>query len=96
MNRKLECIKRLFDKNNCYLEICDWFIELGLTTSQEVKLNSRQDERAEFILNILNIQSKGIGCKFQLVSWEWQILPIELIKITCITENDVKIFSYGH
>lgn len=96
MNKKLECIKRLLSLNNYYTEICEWFIELGITSIQEVNLNSREDERAEFILNILNKESQGVGCKFQLVSFEWQILPIELIKITCITDNDIRYFSHGH
>lgn len=96
MNKKIECIKRLFDKNNCYMEMCEWFIDLGIITDQEVVLNSRPDEKAKFIFNVLKENSNGVNCKFQLVDWEWKILPIELIKITCITENEVKEFSFGH
>lgn len=94
MNKKIECIKRLFKKNSCYMEMCEWFIEIGLTTELEVNSYSRLDERAQFIFNLL--EKADESKKFQLVDWEWKVLPLELIKLTCITENDVKVFSHGH
>lgn len=94
MNKKIECIKRLFKKNRSYMEMCEFFIEQKLTTEMEVNSYTREEERARFLFNLLEKAEKDE--KFQLVSYEWQVLPLELIKITCITEREVKEFSYGH
>lgn len=94
MNKKIECIKRLFKKDNTYAEMCTWFIEQKLTTELEAASYSRLDERATFIFNILDTANSDE--RFQLVDWEWAILPLETIKITCVTERDVKVFGFGH
>ena len=94
MNKKIECIKRLLKKNSAYNEMCEWFLEQKLTTDQEINSYTRLDERAQFIFNIL--EKANEDSNFQMVDWEWSILPLELIKITCITHRDVKVFSYGH
>lgn len=95
MNKKIECIKRLLKKNNAYLEICEWLLEKKLITDLQVESNTRLDERAQLIFNILEDAQENRS-DFQMVDWEWSILPLELIKITCITETEVKVFSYGH
>jgi predicted nuclease with TOPRIM domain len=94
MNKKIECIKRLIKLNSAYMEMCEWLVEQKLTTEQEVNSYARLDERAEFLFNIF--EQADENSKFQLVSWEWNILPQELIKITCVTDREVKEFSYGH
>ena len=94
MNKKVECIKRLLKKDNSYTEMCEWFLEHKLVTKLEAASYSRLDERAVFLFNVLETASENT--KFQMVDWEWSILPLEMIKITCITERDVKVFSYGH
>jgi hypothetical protein len=34
--------------------------------------------------------------KFLLVSWDWSILPTEILKLTIVTPNSVKEFSYSN
>jgi hypothetical protein len=93
MNKKIECIKRLIKKNNAYLEICEWLLERKLITDLQIESHTRLDERAQLIFNILEEAVERPD--FQMIDWEWQVLPLELIKITCITETEVKVFSYG-
>jgi len=94
MNKKIECIRRLLIKNQAYNEICEWLLSIDLIDQIQVNTHKRDQERAEFILKTLDqaMNSK----KFQLVDFEWSILPLELIKITCVTEREEKVFSCGY
>jgi len=94
MNKKVECLKRLFKKNSSYVEICEWLLEKRLVTKLQVDMYTRMDERAEFLYNVF--EDAKSNDQFQLIDWEWSILPLELIKITCVTETEVRVFSYGH
>lgn len=94
MNKKIECIKRLFKKNNSYGEITEWLMSVKLTTQYEVDSKTRDQERAEFILEILQQAEKDEF--FMLLDFEWTVLPIEQIKITCVTEREEVHFTYGH
>lgn len=94
MNKKVECIKRLFKKNQSYNEICEWLVAQKLATQQEVNSYTRDQERADFIYNTL---LKAEEDEFlQLLDFEWTILPLETIKITCVTEREEIVFAYGH
>ena len=94
MNKKVECIKRLFKKQSCYHTMCEWLIELKLLTKQEANTFTREQERAEFMLLILEKAEKEE--KFMLLDFEWTILPLETIKIMITTEREEKVFSFGH
>ena len=94
MNKQIECIKRLMKKNNSYHEICNWFFERKQTTQLEINKYSRDQERAEFIFELLHEAEKSEF--LQLLDFEWTILPLETIKITCVTEREEVTFSFGH
>lgn len=94
MIKKVECIKRLFKKNQSYYEICNWLLEQKLTTAQEVSEYTRDQERAEFLYNKFEKEFKEE--RFMLLDYEWSVLPLEQIKITIVTEREEKVFSYGH
>lgn len=93
MNKKVDCILRLLDKNECYMDIAAWLIDQKLTDIFTVRSYSRQQERAEFIYNTLVMAEKTE--KLILLDFTWNILPIEQIKIICITEREKKEFTYG-
>ena len=94
MNKKIECIKRLFKKNQAYHEICNWLLERDYVTELEVNSYSRNQERAEFLHGIL--EKALTDKKFMLLDYEWQVLPIEQIKIYIVTEKEEVSFTYGH
>ena len=94
MNKKVECIRRLFKKNYAYNEICEWLIEREYITELEMNSYSREQERAEFLYSIL--EKAETEKKFMLLTYDWQVLPIEQIKIHIVTQTEEKIFSYGY
>jgi len=93
MNKKVDCIMRLLVKNECYMDICAWLIEQKFTELSEVQTKIRLQERAEFIYFILKEAEEKE--KLMLLDFEWTILPLETIKITCVTEREKKEFTYG-
>ena len=93
MNKKLECIKRLID-NDRFFEFTDWLVEHRLVKKDDFIGLTRNKEKAEFIYNIFE---QGMNNEMlQLVDYEWSLLPLELIKITCVTELEKKVFTYGY
>lgn len=93
MNKKVECIKRLLKRNNSYREICEWLMSVDLVTQYEVDSNTREQERAEFILETLLKAEEDKT--LMLLDFEWTILPLEYIKITCVTSREEVKFTYG-
>lgn len=92
-NKRLECIKRLLFLNNSYYEITDWLVANKLVTKENVIQCTRDQERAELILTSLKNGEQSE--KLMLVTFEWQILPTEYIKIYIVTEQEQVSFIYG-
>lgn len=93
LNRKIECLLKLISSEESYIDIVSWLIENKITTLQEAKIPTRNLEKAEFLYNSFK---KGIEIeKIQLLDYEWSILPLEQIKITCITDREQKEFTLG-
>jgi len=93
MNRKVECLERLLEVNHSYDEIGEWLVENKLTDTVTIKSYNRTKERAEFLYSLL--KQASIDEKIILLYFEWSILPVESIKITCTTATEEKQFTYG-
>ncbi len=93
MNKKIECIKRLLSHDR-YYEFANWLVGQRLTNKDDMKDLSRDQEKAEFIYTILKTAEKEE--KLILLDFEWALLPLETIKITCVTETEKKEFTYGY
>lgn len=94
MGKQVQCILRLLDKNNSYTEICEWLLSHKLVTEVDVKSKVRLQEKAEYIHEVLKKAEKDEF--FILLDFEWTVLPLELIRITCVTEQEKKEFTYGY
>ena len=92
MNKKIACIKRLIDNNRFY-EFTEWLTEHKLMAKDDAVELTRNQEKAEFVYTTLKKAEKDD--KLILLDFEWTILPLETIKITCITETTHKEFTYG-
>jgi len=93
MSRKIECIARLLEKNHSYDEIAEWLVINKFTNKIALDNLTRDKERAEFIYNVL--KQRQLDEDIQLLYFEWNILPQETIKITCVTNKEEKFFTYG-
>ena len=93
MSKKLDCIKKLIEIG-MYDEFKEYIVENKLAGEHEFKTLNRDIEKARFIYETLGSAAKDN--KLILLDFEWSFLPIELIKITCVTETGKKEFTYGY
>ena len=93
MNKKIECIRKLID-NDMFIDLTEWLIENKFAKSDDFMGLARNKEKAECVYQKLN--EAMAEEKLQLIDYEWNLLPLELIKITCITETEKKVFTYGY
>jgi len=92
MNKKIECLTRLLDADMFY-EFSEWLTDVKLSSTDTFTNISSNHERAEIIFTILTKAHKS--GKLLLLDFEWVILPIEQIKVTCVTLSLVKEFIYS-
>ena len=93
MNKRIECIKRLVDADRFY-EFTEWLIEHKIIKKEDTIGLDRNQEKAEFIYATLKRAEKEE--QLILLDFEWSLLPLETIKIICVTELEKKEFTYGY
>jgi len=73
-------------------ELVDYILANNFASAQDVSAVNIQT-RAELIYLVLT--GAATSGKLLLFDFEWSILPIEQIKITCVSARDEKQFTYG-
>lgn len=88
----MKCIERyiiLYGFN----EIKEYLISTKLAEPVEANSKTRVPEQAEFVYFSLLEGEKSE--KLLLVNYEWKLLPLEQIKITCISTREERFFTHG-
>lgn len=76
-----------------YYEITEWLINYNFIKQDDLKSLSRESEKSNFIYRKLKeLEQSG---DLLLLDFEWQFLPIEIIKLTCTTKDEQKLFTHG-
>lgn len=92
MLRKIEFLNRLFKLAACYDEMLDFFKNEKLISDFQLDSLKNDSDKAKYIVEMLeNLKQHD---KLLLLDYEWQILPIERLKLTVITERVSKEFGY--
>lgn len=96
MNKKIQCIAKLLEFG-MFGEFKEYILDNRLVTKEYFMTfgTSNIINKAKFLYNILHESAKEE--KLMLVDYEWQFLPHEYIKVTCISEQTgKKEFTYGY
>ena len=94
-NKKISCVLRFMEKSESfYSEMSEFLIDERLIKREELIGINRPIDRAKFLVNTLNTLLKDE--KVMLVDWEWNILPVERIKLLVVTDCLQKEFTYRH
>ena len=94
MNREIQCLTRLFDLTQCQHELLEFLIEEKLITKDSVHDLYHSDPRTipksihEILTSLKNDQA------VQLIDYMWNILPVESICVTIITDTEKREFTY--
>ena len=92
MNLEIDCIKRLL-KVNSASELIGFMIDEKII-KKDLYIDAH-DDKAIATTTYLALQQALLEEKVMLADFEWVILPKELIKITIVTPDTHKEFSFG-
>jgi hypothetical protein len=76
-----------------YDEISEYLLMNKLAVATDIAAAIHLQERAEFVFYTL--KKAEADEKLMLLDFQWSILPIEQIKITCVSAREEKLFTYG-
>lgn len=94
MNKQIECLARLLAANGSLDDIIDFLIEEKIMDASELPYYRREVSKPKYIWNLLNVAKQKES--IMLLDYEWQVLPVERIKITVVTNRNSKNFTYNY
>lgn len=96
MNKKIECLNRLFKLLACRQEILEFLAEEKVIPQVAVQdiLHSTHQTHAAQMATIMDVAVKE--GQLQLVDYEWTILPVERVSLTIVSNNTKKEFKHGY
>jgi hypothetical protein len=92
LNNRIECVKRLINKSG-YYDLLEWLEDNKMLDKEKWRTADSLQLKSELIVSSLSTAENQE--KLFLLDYEWSILPLEIIKITCVTEREKKEFTYG-
>ena len=95
MRKKIEFLNRLFDTIKCRNDVLQFLKEEKLIDDNlmQAVLHEHHTQHAPRIAGMLDELQRAD--KLQLVDYEWQILPKELVKLTLVSKTSKKDFTYS-
>jgi len=95
MKRKVEMLDRLFALLKCKVDLLQFLKEDGVITDDAMQ-RLLHENHTQHSIRIHNLMEQAvIDGKLQLVDYEWSILPLELVKLTLISNRGKKEFEYS-
>lgn len=95
MRRKIDFLDRLFKVLQCRVEILRFLRDEKLITD-DVMQNILHDQHQTHSTKIAMMLEELVQAeKLQLVDYEWTILPKELLKLTIVSAEAKKEFTYS-
>ena len=96
MNKKIECLNKLFSLLQCRQELLEFLAEEKIIEPVQVQdiLHTNHNTHASQIATLLDNAAKEE--QLQLVNYEWTILPQQSIRLTIVSDNTKKEFKYGY
>jgi hypothetical protein len=96
MNRKsreIMCLQRLQETTNQLGDILVFLKQENLIDEQKIKAIATSPEYPKELQGIL--RDLQVRQKFQLLEFEWNLLPVENIRIYIVTDRNQKEFVYN-
>jgi len=91
---EIECLTRLHELTGCIDDILEFLRQESLICSDEIKFIRSSSNVAKSTQLKLSALSKDN--KFQLLTYEWSLLPVERIKVLIVTDRVTKEFAYNY
>lgn len=92
-HKKAECLARFDALNGGLLEVLEYLSVFCRVPDVEITAVTSK-VRGQWPNEVIAILQRHAE-RFQMIHWEWVILPNERIKITLVTATHVKEFTWG-
>jgi hypothetical protein len=93
-SKEIECLNRLEVLTPTYGSVLDFLHAEDLISKEERKGCIQTQDQGKWLWSKLSSLSKTN--KIQLLEYNWEILPVERIKIIVVTDRNNKEFSFNH
>lgn len=90
---KILCLQRLQDATGQLPDILEFLKQEQLVDDLQMKSVKQSPDYAKDIFHILN--DLQVRNKLQLLEFEWNVLPVENILLTIITERNQREFTFN-
>lgn len=92
-SKQAECLSRYDELNGGLMDMLEYLFVF--CTIPKIEIDSITSKvRAQWPNEVVALFNRHAD-KFQMIHWEWVVLPYERIKITLITSAHVKEFTWG-
>jgi hypothetical protein len=92
LNNRIECVKTLIHKNG-YYDLMEWLQENKILDREKWKTADSLQLKSELVVKSLSAAEQDQ--RLLLLDYEWTILPLETIRIMCVTDKEKKEFTFG-
>jgi hypothetical protein len=92
--RHVECLARLFQITQLDAELIDFLQAESLASPSVISDIRKSSDKPKDIVKLLDTLKRD--GKFQLIDWEWQILPFERIRLYIVTDRVEREFLYNN
>ncbi len=93
IKKEIECLARLSDLTGALSDILGFLLSEQIIKADVIKgimASSDHPKLTQALLRSLQTENK-----IQLLEYEWNVLPVERIKIVIVTDRNSKEFSYN-
>lgn len=91
-SKEIECLNRLDSLTGSIPEITQFLLEERLIdkdTLQRVRNSPLKGKELQLVLSELKTSEK-----LQMLEYQWQLLPVEIVNITIVTDSVKREFTY--
>jgi hypothetical protein len=94
VGNQIKCLERYKDVMVVFDDIFAFLLEEGVITKDDAKGVQREAYQPKAMYTLLTRLSQQN--LIQMLEYEWNILPIERIKILIVTNRNQREFTYNH
>lgn len=89
----IDCMKRLFKLTGCYEDVVQFLLEEKIIDQETLVHLSLETDKIKELTHLLFRASKQE--KLQLLQFDWEILPVERIRVKLVTDMNTKEYVHN-
>jgi hypothetical protein len=91
--QKIQALKIINDNTVSAIDIANLLFQDGIISNNDMLELKHKKDKSEYLFILLERANRED--RLDLLDFEWQILPIERVRLTIITKSNLHQFGYG-